>query len=137
MLFVWTFTLGSGVANDCLMVEAGSGPLQREHHSAAGTVSTLSMALAVDAVSANVPMSDGGVDGWMHRVHCQPLQATERSRPPRQQVDKLFDLDAVASAVVNWPALAVSTDHRFSSRLHPVPVAASLPLFIRFRRLIP
>ena len=137
MLFVWTFTLGSGVANFCLMGDARSGSLQRQHHAAAGTVWTLSTVMAADADSAYVPKSDGEVNGWSHRVHCQPVQATERSRPPREQVDKQLDLDAVVSAVVNWSAVAVATDHRFSLRLHRAPAPSGLLLFIRFRRLIP
>lgn len=135
MLLVWIFSLGSAIASTCMMGDARSGPSQREHHAA--TVATLTRVMAADAHRACVHDPDGAVDGWSHRVHCQPIQATERSRPPRQQIDKKLDLVTIVSAAVNWPVIAGATNHWFRSRLHRAPASAGPPLFIRLRRLIP
>ncbi len=139
MLLVWIFTLGAGVANACLGEVAGprTGPLPHAHHAGAHTAPMLSMAMSADGDFASGSDSDRESAAWSHRVHCQPLQISERAHPGRPQLDRQPDFDFLAAVVIQPQLVAASGVRRFAARLYPGPVSARLPLFIRFRRLIP
>lgn len=135
MLFVWFFTLATGIASACVLGEIGSGAMPGMHH---GSTSPRSMAMmmASDGDGLHVSASDDEDQQWAPPGPLPTGPATERMRLPRPHVDQLIDLDPMTAAISHWPRAVLSIAH-IPALLSPGRISTDLPLFIRFRRLIP
>lgn len=134
MLFVWVLTLGAGLANACLIDGLKSEPL--DPHSGWTSASMAAMD-AADVDNGHTPNQDGDDAARIHMVHCQPMQAAELATASRSTAEKSSDLDSIVATISYGNRPVRSTDGRHSARQPLAPVFAELPLFIRFRRLIP
>ncbi len=135
MLFVWVLTLGAGLANACLVDGLKSEPV--DHHSGWTSTAIVPSAFAADADNGHTRTQDGDDAARIHMVHCQPMQAAELATPSRLTAERSSDLDSIVATITYGNRPARSTEGRFSARQHLAPIFAELPLFIRFRRLMP
>lgn len=137
MLVVWMFTLGANLANACMWERAGSEPAPYENPAGAASVSLHPVVMASNGIAQHALQQDGDEHALSHQVHCLPLQAPEHPLMPRQPIGFSFDLDGIVATHVHWAKPVQPTDWRSPARLRAGTVGADLPLFIRFRRLIP
>lgn len=135
MLVAWMFTVGVGLANACIPNGSQSVPLA--HHATAASPAALAAQTTADGDHLYALGDDGEEHARSHQLHCQPVQAPERSRANRPTPEKSFDLDAIVAYTTRLAEPVPSAGHRPAKLRLSDPVVASLPLFIRFRRLIP
>lgn len=137
MLLVWTLAIGAGFASACVLDEAGSTSATREHHADTTSVVMVPVLLTADGNHLHAPGQGGDNHVGLHQVRCQPYQAPVRANSPGPLAEKSLDLDAVAATFTHWTKPVHLINLRFSVRQPPDYAVAKLPLFIRFRRLIP
>lgn len=137
MLIVWIFTLGAGLANACLLDELQSGPAPLAHDGRFASLAMTQMAMAADRDDRHTPTHDGDDDRRPHQLHCQPIQAHAHAPASRLSTEKSFDQHTTVASITRWANPVHATDRLPPVRLRASPIAAQLPLFIRFRRLIP
>lgn len=137
MLIVWTVTLGAGLANACMPEEVGSRAAPFGHRAGAALIAMVPVSMAVDGNNLHALQAESSDHARSHQVHCQPFQARTHARVSSHPTDKSFDLDAIAATITQWAKTGRPIDRRHSARLRSAPVFAQLPLFIRFRRLVP
>ena len=137
MLFVWLFLLSANVANACLieMTPSEAMPHERHHRSPVSAPSGLTAAAADHEPTALV--RDGHEDVRTHPVHCQSAQAFTHELAPWTSPGNAVDRDAVMVATAR-PSVPMAPAGQLGT-LWQVgdPVAQVVPLFIRFRRLLP
>lgn len=137
MLLVWMFTLGANLANACMWERAGSEPAPYENPAVAASVSLQPVAMVSNGNDRHAPKQDSDEHALSHQVHCQQSQVPEHPPMPRQPIGFSFDLDAIVATHAHWAQPVQPTDWRPALRLRAGTIGADLPLFIRFRRLIP
>lgn len=137
MLLVWMFMIGPGFESACMLGASGWASATGEHHADVTSVVRVPVVLTADGNHLHAPSQGGGNHAGLHQLHCQPYQVPARAQGPGTLAEKSLDLGAVMATATHGAKPMQTIDPQPSLRQTPDYAVAKLPLFIRFRRLIP
>ncbi len=138
MLLVWIFTVGAGLVNACVPdhIRPATAPFDHMGDTSVNVMASLNLHTAGPVLQGQ---GHGGHDhAGFHQLHCQPVGPLASASAIGQPIKKSLLLGAAVATVVHWfVPVRVAAARLPSARPPAGPTAVAIPLFIRFRRLIP
>lgn len=137
MLFVWLFLFGSNVVNACLVELTPSQTMSHERHHRLPALAPSSLTADDQGHELTAWIYDGHEDVRTYPVHCLSAQTFMHVLAPWTSPNNTVERDVVMVTAAYPSIPLVSSGQQLTVRQVADPVAQAVPLFIRFRRLLP